>query len=105
MGCETAIRDGRIIVTKIVRGSSASKAGLQVDDELIALGGHRLPKENWKDRLQCHRTDQELTATIARRGRIGELQLRLQPRCSRKLESVSEPTAAQTKRQKAWLFG
>jgi predicted metalloprotease with PDZ domain len=52
LGCETTYRDGRIIVTRIVRGSSASIAGLQVDDELIAFSGHRLPKENWKDRLQ-----------------------------------------------------
>jgi len=104
LGCETAMRDGRIVVTKIVRDSEASKAGLQVDDELIGLGGHRLPKENWKDRLQCHRPDKELVATIARRGRIREVRIRMQTKVSRKLQSIVAPTATQSQHRLAWLF-
>jgi predicted metalloprotease with PDZ domain len=104
LGCETVYREGRIVVTRVVRGSRASEAGLQVDDELIAIGGHRLPKENWKERLQCYRDDQKLTATIARRGRLREIQLSLQQRVCKKLQSISEPSPLQLQRRQAWLF-
>ncbi len=104
LGCETAYRDGRIMVTRVVRGSQASTAGLQVDDELIAIDGHRLPKENWKERLQCYRHDQELSATIARRGRLREIRLSLQLRITKKLQSIADPSPVQLQRRNAWLF-
>ena len=105
LGCETLVRDGRIVVTKILRNSSASVAGLQVDDELIAISGYRLPKENWKDRLQCYPADQELVVTVARRGRIREIRLRLQKKLSKKLQSLPTPSPAQSQRRLSWLFG
>ena len=104
LGCETMLRDGRIVVTRIVRDSEASKAGLQVDDELIGLGGHRLPRENWKDRLQCHQSEQELVATIARRGRIREVRIRMQAKLIKKLQSIESPNTSQSQHRLAWLF-
>lgn len=104
LGCETALRDGRIIVTKVLRNGTASVAGLQVDDELIALAGHRLPKENWKDRLQCYRIEEELVMSIARRGRIREIRIRLQPKVAKTLQSDTNPTTEQSLHRLAWLF-
>jgi predicted metalloprotease with PDZ domain len=103
LGCETAYRDGRIVITKVLRGSRASESGLQVDDELIAIGGYRLPKENWKERLQCYRQDQDLSATISRRGRLREIRLSLQPRVTKKLQGIPNPSPLQLQRRVAWL--
>ncbi|MDZ4852199.1 MAG: hypothetical protein SGI77_23160 [Pirellulaceae bacterium] len=103
LGCETAMRDGRIIVTKVIRHKSAWDAGIQTEDELIAMNGRRLPKENWKDRLQCYRNELSLVVTIARRGVIREIQITIQPKQSRKLQSVSNPTPSQSQHRLAWL--
>lgn len=47
LGLETAWTEGRLIVRRVIRNSSADRAGINVDDELIAINDNRLNIESW----------------------------------------------------------
>jgi predicted metalloprotease with PDZ domain len=105
LGVETELRAGRVIVTEVKRGTPGFDAGINVDDELIALGDYRVPPEGWKERLKAYRPGQKESLLVARR----ELLLRLpvvfgpKPRLQWKLEA--DPAASPEARAHldAWL--
>ncbi len=103
LGFDLAARDGRWILTKVIRGGAAWEAGLQVDDELIALGGYRLPVANWRERVNEFRVNQKLLTTIARRGKILELSIVCKTKEAISIQSVLNPSQIQLDHRRRWL--
>lgn len=103
LGFDLTARDGRWILTKVIRGGAAWEAGLQVDDELIALGGYRIPVANWRERVNEFRVNQKLSTTIARRGKIQELSMVCKIKESISLQSILNPSQIQLDNRRRWL--
>jgi predicted metalloprotease with PDZ domain len=102
LGCDLSIRDGRWFVTRVMRASPASTAGLQVDDEILAFNGWRLGKEGWKERLQQLKAD-EVVICLSRRSRLMERTLRPQQRQSRSLRTASNESPSSQSNRARWL--
>ncbi len=103
IGCEFVSRDGRWMVTKVIRDAPGSMSGLQVDDELIAVEGWRLPKDNWRDRLQQLK-GQSLTCTVARRGQLKEVSVLPRKRTNNTLRFTEHATYDQHVNRRSWLY-
>ncbi len=67
LGCVTSGQDGRLVVRQVPRGTPADLAGLNVDDELIAIEDHRLSTTGLDDRLSYFSDGDTVRMTIARR--------------------------------------
>jgi predicted metalloprotease with PDZ domain len=100
---------GKTQVDKVLRGASASQAGVQAGDELIALDGYRIGAEQWAERVGLLRVGQEVSVLVSRRGKILELPLKIldQPdqasTPSWTLVRAEKPTPEQEKRWNLWL--
>lgn len=53
-------------------------AGMNVDDELIALDGYRLSPDTWPGHLEMFEPAQELELLVSRRGKIVPLKITLE---------------------------
>jgi len=102
LGCEIASRDGRWILIRVFRGGSAWEAELQVDDELIAVGGYRLPVGGWRERINEFRENQSLSITISRRGRIMERKIVCRIKKVASLHSIVCPSQTQLDNRRRW---
>jgi len=106
LGAETELHDGRLTVREVRRDTPAWEAGLQVEDELIAFDGFRIPPQGLEERLKAYELGDEVTLLVARRERLVELPLTFgeTPDEDRwKLAVRSDATDEQTERLGAWL--
>lgn len=107
LGVDTEVQGGRVIVTQVKRGTPAYEAGVNVGDELIAIGDYRVPPDGWKERLKAYRPGHKETLLVARRERLMRLPVVFgeKPRLRWKLEPDPEATIEQRARLEAWLRG
>jgi predicted metalloprotease with PDZ domain len=109
IGLELSNVAGKTQVDKVLRGFAGSRAGLQVGDEIIALGGYRVTSEQWADRIGMLEVGQQTTLLVARRGKMLELGLevvadpQIEAIASWNLVRVEKPTPEQEKRWESWL--
>lgn len=105
IGSDSGASDGRLWVRRIVRGSPSDRAGLNVDDELIALDGYRVDPSSWPDRLGLYRPGDAVPLTVSRRGKIIELPLTLgcKPAVTWQLEVSPTASTAAEENLRAWL--
>ncbi len=105
LGCVTSGQDGRLVVRQVPRGTPADLAGLNVDDELIAIEDHRLSTTGLDDRLSYFSDGDTVRMTIARRSRVLTMHVKLgkKPSDAWQLEVLPEATEEQKKRLEAWL--
>ncbi len=89
----------------MLRGSPSDVAGLNVDDELLALDGYRVDPANWPDRLGMYRPGDELVLTVARRGKLLQLPICLgcKPFVTWQLEVSPTADSAAEENLRAWL--
>lgn len=102
-------------ISAIRSNSAAFKAGLNIDDEVIAINDFRTSKSKWEDQLKSFaaNTAEQTTKskstivriTISRRGALKTLPLELSkaPNESWKLKVIAKPSGDQTARIRAWL--
>lgn len=102
IGCDTTLSDGKILVRNVFRNSAADRAGINVDDELVALGGYRLGAETWPKRLDDWPIGTSLELIISRRGKIRKLELLLGSKPTHNWELELDASASPTKFA-AWL--
>lgn len=104
LGADAAVVEGRLTVKRIQRDSPAYRAGLNVDDEWIALNDFRVGND-WNDRLMLHQPGDEVQLLISRRNKLMRLPVRLsaKPSANWKLETVPTPTPEQKTRLAQWL--
>lgn len=104
LGTTTDTQAGRVIIQRILRDSPAYTAGLNVGDELIAIGGYRVGPD-LQDRLRQYRPGTETEVLIGRRDRLVTLPIVLgtPPAEKWRLELDPKATPAQITRRQAWL--
>lgn len=105
LGASTKKDWGRLLVTSVVRGSAAYRAGLNVDDELLAIDGFRVRPESLSARLEGYRPGQTVELLVARREQLRTLAVTLdpEPRKVWLLEPDPEATAGQRSQLADWL--
>lgn len=100
LGIKIANQDGRIFIKNVERNSSAWDAGLNVDDELIAINGNRLDiaGKELEFILQHGQTDEIVEVLISRDGLVRTIHAPLR-RSSKQQWSIREkPDANATER-------
>lgn len=107
LGVGTEKRAGSLWVNEIQRGTPAAAAGLEVDDELLALDGYRVAADDWEARLKATRPGQQAELLVARRQQLLRLRVVLgsEPKPAWKLTLDPTATAEQRAHLTAWLGG
>jgi predicted metalloprotease with PDZ domain len=91
-------------VRSVKRGTPAFDAGLNANDEILAINGYRL-RTGLDDLLENFRPDQEVTITISRGGRLRELKAKLatEPEGLWVLSESDRQTGLQAIRFRQWI--
>ena len=107
IGVVTRNAGGRLLVAQVPRDTPAHAAGFNVDDEILAIGGHRVLPPEWNARIAQAGAGARLDVLVARRGALRRIAVETAPPPGRRweLRPVEEPTDAQTRNRKAWLSG
>lgn len=105
LGAETEAQKGQLLVTEVKRGTPAYAAGLNVGDELLAIGDYRVPPEGLGDRLKAYRPGDRESLLIARRGQLLRLPVVFGDKPAERwhLEVSPTATAEQKAHLEAWL--
>lgn len=101
----TSDEGGQLKITGVAEGSTAFSAGLNVDDEIIAINGFRVGSSIDKI-VEQFKVGETATVMIARRKKILELSVPLEAAPSSQQWQVSfvrKPTEAQTENWMDWL--
>jgi predicted metalloprotease with PDZ domain len=104
IGADVANEAGRLLVREVPRGTPAYEAGLQVEDELLAIDDERLPT-SLDERLARLRAGTEVELLVARRGSIRRIELTLaaRPGDAWQLELNPSANAGQRRALDTWL--
>ena len=98
---------GRLLITSVRRGTPAIDAGLNVDDEIIAIDDVRVRADGLAARLGQYKPGDKITVTVARRERLMKLDVTLgsEPGRTWRLEPLPGASAEQTARLKTLITG
>jgi predicted metalloprotease with PDZ domain len=77
LGVSTRLDGGRLLVSQIRRGTPAYEAGLNVDDEILAIDEFRVRPDQLSARLEQYQPGQRVRLVIARRELLMELPVTL----------------------------
>ncbi len=104
-GATVSTASGRLIVTRVQRDTPASSAGLNVNDEIVAIGDNRLRNDQWPSLLDYYKDQKQVKLLINRRDRLMTLDLPIaqQPAPSWSLEVKPEATSEHKANLSAWL--
>lgn len=107
VGVTAADRAGRLLVTAVPRGTPGYDAGLNLDDEILAVNGYRVPAGEWEKRLAQYRPGDTLSLLIARREKIETIEVSAgeAPSETWKLEVDPEASEEAKDRFREWLTG
>ena len=107
VGCVLKEDGGRLLVAQVLRDSPAYAAGLQVDDELVAVGDRRLSLPVWGHWAQLTAPGAPVSLLLARHGRLKRLAvtpLAPEPRITGLCWDAAA-TPAQLAARARWLVG
>lgn len=104
-GAKTRNEAGRLLISQVVLGSPADRAGWNVEDELLAIGGFRATEELLDQRLQLLPTGEPIPAILARRGVLVDSSIVLEPHREDRWALKSDPKATpqQLQQRRLWL--
>ena len=108
IGGGTRNDNGRLIITSVRRGTPGLDAGLNVDDEIIAIDGVRVrPGDGLAARLAQYRPGDKIAVLVARRDRLMKLDVTLgaDPGRPWRLEQAPNATDEQKGRFEALMTG
>ncbi|HVN02949.1 MAG TPA: PDZ domain-containing protein [Bryobacteraceae bacterium] len=77
LGADTEERDGRLVVTRIRRGTPAYRSGLDTGDEIVSFNGFRVTPAEWDRQLSNCKPGDRLALQVDRRGRLIEIHVTL----------------------------
>lgn len=106
LGVSASSQDGRLTVTRVLEGSPGFQAGLNVDDELIAIDGFRLGTR-LNDRLQEYAAGDRVEILYSRRGKLRKLEVALTPKPAStwRIARIRKPSELQKESFEKWLAG
>ncbi len=92
LGAETKIEDGKLLVTRIPRGTPAYEAGLDTGDAILAFADFVVRPAEWDRQLANYQPGDKLPLLLARRGRLTRVTVTLgrQPAEAWTLEAAAE---------------
>jgi predicted metalloprotease with PDZ domain len=98
---------GRLVITSVRRGTPGIDAGLNVDDEIIAIDDVRVRADGLAARLAQYKPGDKIALTVARRDRLMKLDVTLGPEPGRswRLEPAPNATAEQAARLNTLISG
>ena len=98
---------GRLIVTSVRRGTPGIDAGLNVDDEIIAIDDVRVRADGLAARLDQYKPGDKIAVLVARRDRLMKLDVTLAADPGRpwRLEPLPNATAEQIAHYRALMEG
>ena len=73
LGASTRTDNGKTVISRVLRGSSAYESGLNVNDEIIAVNGFRLQKNELKSVMSTKYVGDTIQVLISRDGIIREM--------------------------------
>jgi predicted metalloprotease with PDZ domain len=93
------------VVTQVQRETPAYAAGLNVDDEIIAIDDFRVRADQLTQRLDAYRPGERGTLLVARRDQLLRLAITFgeEPPRRWRLELDPSATAAQQQQRSRWL--
>ena len=105
LGAGTRTDSGRLVVSSVRRDTPAFAAGLNVDDEILAIDDVRVRADGLNARLEQYRAGQKVGLLVARRDRLTKLEVVLgaDPGRPWRLEVDPAATDMQTQRLAAWI--
>ena len=105
LGARTRVEDGRLLVSIVPRETPAWTAGLNVDDEILAIDDFRVRPDQLDRRLEAYKPGQAVTLLIARRDELKGLAVTLAapPNETWEIERRPDATTEQHTRVTAWL--
>ncbi|MFN3324331.1 MAG: M61 family metallopeptidase [Bryobacteraceae bacterium] len=107
LGVVTRQEAGRLVVSQVRRGTPAYAAGINVDDEIIALDEFRVLPSELGLRMEYYKPGDKVSVLISRRDKLMRLEatLRPEPAESWRMEIDPQATKDQKARLSAWLAG
>ena len=105
LGLTTRDNGGRLIVARVLRDSPAHVAGINVDDEILAIDDVRVRADQLTNRLGQYRSGERVSVLVARRQALRAIDITLgsEPARAWQLEAMSDGTEAQRRYLAAWL--
>jgi len=104
IGCATRVDHGRLIVTKVPRDAPAAAAGINADDEILAIGDFRVRADQLSKRLECYKPGERVSMLLARRDVLMRVDLTLGEEPKRwALEVRPDTTDSQRHNLARWL--
>jgi predicted metalloprotease with PDZ domain len=105
LGASTRADNGRLVVTVVRRGTPAHDAGLNTDDEILAIDDVRVRADGLVARMDQYHVGDTVRVLVARRDRLVTLDVTLAAEPGRpwRLQSRLDATAEQKARLTAWL--
>jgi predicted metalloprotease with PDZ domain len=105
LGATTKNDSGRLVVSQVRRETPAWVAGLNVDDEIIAIDDYRVRVDQWETRLEQYPPTTTATLLVARRDELLRLDVTFgqEPGNAWRLQTRPATTAAQLAARQAWL--
>lgn len=105
LGAVTRNDAGRLVVSQVRRGTPAHQAGLNVDDEIVAMDGIRVRPDQFDARLEQYRAGEGAAVLVARRDRLQTVDVIFGAEPARQWRLEFDPTAtpAQAASRAAWL--
>ncbi len=95
------------MITQVRRGTPAYEAGLNVDDEILAIDDFRVRADQLPARLEQYKPEDKVTLLVARREQLHRLDVRLgaEPPREWRLEIDASATEEQVRNRERWLEG
>ena len=105
LGVETKIDNGRLLIARVPRETPAFDAGLNVDDEIIALGDFRVRADQVAQRLENYHPGDKVSVLVARRDKLMRIDVTFgeEPPKKWQLEIRPDATPEQKQHLEAWL--
>jgi predicted metalloprotease with PDZ domain len=105
LGAVTRNDSGRLVVSQVRRGTPAYDAGLNVDDEILAIDEYRVRPDRFENRLEQYAPGDKVTLLIARREQLMRVDVTLgaEPAKRWRLHISPSATDAQKQLRAAWM--
>jgi predicted metalloprotease with PDZ domain len=105
LGATTRNDAGRLVVTQVRRGTPAYDAGLNVDDEILAIDDYRVRADRLAGRLEQYKPGDKVTLLVARREQLNRIPLTFGVEPPRQWRLEIDPAAGETvqRQRDRWL--
>ena len=105
LGMATRNDAGRLVVTQVRRETPAHAAGLNVDDEILAIDNFRVRADQLATRLDQYKSGDKVTLLVARRDQLTRIDVTFgtDPARQWRLEANPAATSTQQEQRGRWL--